>query len=706
VSRPPARGITIALCGLLAAALLRPAPAAALLQEGSADGLPVRIRAEMFRYDRRTRVLTASGNVVLTYQDITITAASLVADLGTGVVRADGGVRLEAGGQAVRGAALTYNLTTRVGTLFRAATEYTGPLVVGSVVLRAEELEGDPQRFATARGAFATTCDPDDPLVSFTAEELSIFVGDKIAGRRVSIWLGDRRLFTLPYFVIFLRERQQSRIAPVIGYTEAEGWFLKTSYSYFLGERSYGFVHADWMERLGVGAGAEHFYQTGAGRGVALLYRLANRQTEGVDLRGLVSHVQEFGPYTRAAVFADYFSRSFAADPPISSLFTAFDVHHTGAASTTTVFGSYLRSASAGVDSSFLAATLLDARSLSPSVTASTVLSFTGVDLPGGRDEELMPRLALSYAAPRALVSLVLETRVDLDGERFAGDDRYTIERLPELSVAMAPAQIGTSPFVAQLEGGVGRFRETTVGVGTQTLEALRTDFLATISGPLRIGDRAALGVRAFARGTWYSTGDSRLVLGGRLDAVAPLTDRLEARVFYTGQQISGGSPFVFDAIGDRVSYGEASLSYRTARLFASTAASYDFQRSAPGQLTARLIYAPRAGWAIGAAAIVDLTRRELDRFETSLDLEFAGGWRLHYTGAYDAFTRRVVHDRASITRIFCDCLGVSLTHLGARNETWLEFWLTAVPWGRGRIGVGGRGTLLFDQMLPDFIRP
>jgi len=121
---------------------------------------------------------------------------------------------------------------------------------------------------------------------------------------------------------------------------------------------------------------------------------------------------------------------------------------------------------------------------------------------------------------------------------------------------------------------------------------------------------------------------------------------------------------------------------------------------------TARMIYAPRAGWTIGAATIIDLARRDLDRLEATIDLQIGEGWRFQYIGSYDGFTRRVVHDRASITRIFCDCLGVSLTHLGARGETWLEFWLTAVPWGRGRIGLGGRGNLLFDQPLPYFTRP
>ena len=705
--RLSARHLLWAVCGLLIVAVLPPAPAAALLQQGPPDEvLPVRIRADMFRYDRRTRVLTATGHVVLSYGDITIRAGAIVADLGTGEVAAEDGVVLEVDGQAVSAAALTYNLTTRTGTLRDAETTYTGPLVVGLVTLRSERLEGDPRRFATARNAFATTCDPDDPLVAFTAEEITIVVGDKIVGRRVSVWIGDRRFFTLPFFIIFLRERRESRLAPVVGYSDAEGWFLKTSYSYFLTPRSYGFVHADWMERLGVGAGVEHFYQAGGGRGSALLYRLANRQTGGVDLRGILSHVQQIAPNVQGTVFADYFERSFASEPPVASLFTAFDLHRTTADASTTLFGAYLQSTGSGVGAPSFAATLVDTRTLSAGLTADTILQFTRAAFPGGGDDELLPRVALAYATPRAFASLVLETRWDLDGEAFTGDARYALERLPEVAVALTPTQIGATPLIVQVEGGVGRFRETTVGPGGRTLDAVRTDLQATVSGPLRIGGQAVLGVRAFARGSIYTTGDRRLHYGGRADYVSLLGDRLEARVLYIGQDFTGSSPFVFDAIGDRLSLGEASLSYRGRQLFVTAAASYDFLSSTPGQLTARMIYVPRAGWTIGAAAIVDLARTNLDRLEATVDVRIGTAWRLQYVGYYDGVTRQVVHDRASITRIFCDCLGVSLTHLGARNETWLEFWLTAVPWGRGKIGLGGRGNLLFDQPLPYVTRP
>jgi len=688
---------------LLVLLILLPMPAQALQEED----LPVRVTADVFRYDRRTRMLTATGHVVLTAADIIIRADVVVANLATGDVTAEGGVSLEVAGQTVTGDVLTYNLNTRLGTLYDAATTYTGPMVLGSVTLRAARLEGDPPRFATASEAFATTCDPDDPLVSFTAREIGIIVGDKIVGRQVSVWLGDRRLFTLPYFIIFLQERRESRLAPVVGYSEAEGWFVKTAYSYYLSPSHYGSVLADWMERLGVGAGVEHVYRVGGGGGSALLYRLANRQTGGVDLRGVVAHDQQVTPSVRASVFADYFSRSFSDQPPTSSVFTAFDLSHRQPQATTSLFGTYSQSIPVpdAVDT-FLTTTLSHSQRIADRWIVETVLPFSRIRSALGQDDELMPRVALAYLGPRASAFLVTETRWDLDADRFAGDARYAIERLPELTVALAPLRLGTTSLIAQLEGGAGRFRETTVDVGVTTLDVVRTDLLATVSGPLRLSERGTLGVRAFARGDWYSTGDGRVFAGGRLEYTHRLTERLDTRASYTGQVLSGTSPFVFDRIAGTVSFADLSVSYRAPRLFLSAEATYDVLTHAPGLVTGRAFYQPWGGGSVGAAATYDVNLGRINRVEANLDLPLGKDWRVQYIGYYDGASGQVVHDRVSISRVLCDCLALSVTHLGARGETWLEVWLTAVPWGRGRIGIGGRGGLLFDQPYQIGTRP
>lgn len=665
------------------------------------DEVPVRIRADAFRYDRRTRVLVATGNVVLTFEDVTIHSDALIANLETGEVTAEGGVRLRVATQEATADLLTYNLRTRLGTMHRARAQVTSPMVLGPVHLRAQRLEGVLDRTVSIRQGFVTTCDPDDPLLYLTADEIAVSLNDKVVGRRVSLWLAGRRILTLPAFIIFLRERQETRFFPVVGYSPAEGWFVKTRTTYFVNEAHWGVVLADYMERLGIGLGVEHVYRLagGRGQGTALVYRLANRQTDGTDWRAIFNHAQELTPALRLGLFGDYTLRApggTPAPPATSDLFTALDLSHRTPRSTTFVYTTY-SSTSLGPTHT-LTGTLVHSQSLSPELGGEVVLTFTRAAGTAGVDDELLPRVALRHVRPGFSAALVAETRWDLDGEAFSADQRYTLERLPELTVALAPLPLGRSPFILQVEGGVGRFREHDVTPSSLT-DAVRADALLTLSGPLPVGG-GTLFLRAFGRTSWYTTGDLRLFTGGRAEYLRPFSPALELRGAYTTQGVAGRSPFLFDQIAGTFSIGEASLTYRTPGLFARASVTYDFLTRQPGSVVAQAVAVPRPDWTVALAASFSPTLGRLERVEASLDLRLSPQWQVQYLGFYDGVTGQVLHDRLTVTRIFCDCLAVSLSYLGVRGEIWLETWLTAIPWGRGRIGLGQSG-LLFDQPLP-----
>jgi hypothetical protein len=672
---------------------------------GQEEDLPVKIKADFFRYDRRTRVLTATGNVVLTFEDVTIRSDALVANLETGAVTAEGHVILEAAGQSAAGDLLTYNLNTRLGELVNARTDYTGPLVLGRIHLRARRVLGIPNQFGSIRDAFLTTCDEDDPVVHLTADEITVFVNDKIVGQRVSLWVGGRKLFTLPQFVIFLRERRESRLVPVVGYSEIEGWFVRSAYTYFINEDHYGILHGDWMERIGVGLGVEHIYRLAGGQGSAFVYRLSNKQTGGADLRAVLSHWQPIGESVTARVYADYLGRSFSGGLSSTDVFGALDLSAVTARSATFLFTTMSQSSFG--PTSFMTSRFAHSQTFSPELFGEVSADFSRSLSTLGMDDELFPRLALRYFGRALSASLVAETRLDLDGDRFPGDARYVLERLPEFTFAMFPMRIGSTPLIAQLEGGLGRFRETTIAFPGGVLDAGRADLLATVSGPIQIGQRGTLGMRLFTRGTWYTAGGAlRLFYGGRLEYIQPVTEHVETRLGYTGQAVQGTSPFVFDQIFGTFSVADAQISFRTDDLFVRTTALYDFQLRQFGNVITQAFYVPRPGWNIGAAASYNVNLGRLDRVEASLDLRLSDEWQFQYIGAYDGFTRRLTFDRVSVTKVFCDCLAVSLTYLGAQQEIWLEAWLTAIPWGRGRIGIGGRGQLLFDQPIPFLQQP
>src|SRR5207249_4857500 len=89
---------------------------------------------------------------------------------------------------------------------------------VGAVAQEAEELQGDLARFVTIRKGFTTTCEEPEPVAYATADELQVYPNDKIVGLHVSLWVAGHRLFTVPYFIISLRERRGGNFSPVIGY--------------------------------------------------------------------------------------------------------------------------------------------------------------------------------------------------------------------------------------------------------------------------------------------------------------------------------------------------------------------------------------------------------------------------------------------------------------------------------------------------------
>lgn len=676
---------------LTLAVMLAPllAPWRALAQEE----IPVTLRARTFQYDRGTKILVATGDVVVVYQDVTIHADRLRANLATNDVRAEGRVVIEVGRSRARGEVLEYNLTSRRGRIEQAASDYTGPPVLGTLRVRASVVEGILGGPTVGREGFCTTCEGPNPVVSLTARELQVYPNDKIIGRSVTVWLGARRILTWPYFVIFLREPRASRLFPVVGYTDVEGYFLKTFYSYALNPDQYGYVRLDLMERLGVGYGIEHNYRFSSGLGTAFLYRLENKQTRGSDARLVLNHQQRLGAVT-ARLYTDYTSWSSLLYPS-TDLFASLDATYRGPVFSTSLYQGYSSRDFAGFGFRSYTARLMHAQQITPSLSAEVVGDFSRVTSILGTDDEMFPRLSLRYRGAGYFATLVAEGRIDLDGDRFLGDFRSVTERLPELTVVADPRLLPGTRLVYQLQGSLGRFREAQL---TGTTEAVRTDVGVTLSGPVLESDQGFLGVRAQVRGSYYSTGVGRAFVSGRLDYTRYLSGALAAQVGLTYQDQAGQSPFSFDRLYGRIAQADATLSYRRPDLLITGTASYDAVLGRWSPAIVRAQYAPRPDWVVASALSYDPALGMLARAELSFDVKLNPSWQVSYYGFYDGGSGRVFHDRLTVTRIWQDCLATALTYRGVTNEVWFEAWLTALPWARGRVGIGSQGNILFDQ--------
>lgn len=651
------------------------------------------LRARTFRYDRAARLLVASGDVVVVYQDVTISADHLRANLDTNDVRAEGNVVIAVGRYRARGAALDYNLTSRQGRIEQAAADYTGPPVLGTVRIRAAVIEGTLGGATVGREGFCTTCEGPTPVVYLTARELRFYPNDRIVGRGVSVWIGGRRILTWPYFVVFIREQRASRLLPVFGYSELEGYYLKTFYTYALNPDQYGYVRLDLMERLGIGYGIQHSYRFAAALGTAFLYRLDNRQTGGTDWRAVIDHQQRIGDVS-TRLYTDYTSFSgplFAS----TDTFVSLDAHYRGPVFSTTLYQSYSGRDFGGLTFSTYTGRLIHLHQITPTLRAELTTDLSRVSSLLGTDDEAFPRLLLQYRGRGYFATLVAEGRIDLDRDAFPDDLRFVTERLPELTVTADPRLFPGTRLVYQVQGGVGRFRET---VFAGTVDAVRSDAAITVSGPLFESPRGFLALRGQVRGSYYSTGEARAFVSSRLDYTRFIGEAWTAQAGLTYQDQAGQSPFTFDRTFGRVAVADATLTYRRPNLIVTANAAFDANAGRWAPAVVRAQYAPRPEWVIASALAYDPALGILSRAELSFDIKLSPLWQVAYYGFYDGFSGRVFHDRFTVTRVWDDCLATAVTYRGISNEVWFEAWLTAIPWARGRVGVGSQGNILFDQ--------
>lgn len=696
--------LLVALVVTLALAL-PPAPVPAHAQQE----FPVRVRAEFLRFDRARNLVHARGNVVVTYQDLTLRADEVLLDLADLELVARGNVVLEEGGQVVTAEQMTYNLRTRFGSLAAAETMWRDPLVLDPIRIRAARIEGNINQRVCIRDAQVTTCDLDDPLVPYklTAEQVELIPQDRLVMRNASLYLFGRRILTLPFFILFLREPRQQRIFPLVGWNESEGFFVRTTATYVINDEHYGFFFLDWMERFGFGSGFEHIWRYDRGEGNYFLYVLGNRQTAANDYRARLQHRHDFGGGFAAGAFFDYARRQFADGGFASSLYGSLDAVYRDAAQHANLFAFYTRADGHGPTSEQLSLRLAYDRQFLPNLRGRIDLPYFQNVFPGlGPDLELTPRLELNYFGRGYTLRAIAEHRFDLDGEAFPGDRFYSLSRLPEILFTgfAHPLRLGDVSLGYQLTGGLGYFVENNVFLPARgalgTVAAIRLDAQALLTGSHSIGGMTTADLRLSTRASYYSTGDFRAIGGGTLGLSHRFSEHLSGRLTYNYQDNFGTTPFQFDRDVTRLHNVLFNLSHRQATFGADLFASYNVLTRRPDPLTLRVEWLPQPNWTVNLATAFDPVGGIFTSFEAQLRARLSDQWELFYRGVYTPRTGEILHDRVQLT-YFQYCWATSLTFVGARREVWLEVWLTAFPQARGAVGLGHTGVLFQQPFLP-----
>jgi LPS-assembly protein len=206
-------------------------------------------------YDPETGLFVADGEVRISYEDVEIRCGAATYNSTTGEVIARDNVVIWKAGTTYRGNHILYNANT--GELSGDAVRSSVPMEMGTFFYQTDKFETETKILDKAEGGltYVTTHDVQNPNFRLRARSLTIYPGDRVVMRNVTVLAGDTPVFYFPYIAQSLEEEVGYRFTP--GYQSRWGAFLLNQYGVLHGEHTLAKYRLDLRSTRGVGVGAD-----------------------------------------------------------------------------------------------------------------------------------------------------------------------------------------------------------------------------------------------------------------------------------------------------------------------------------------------------------------------------------------------------------------------------------------------------------------
>ncbi|MFC1517263.1 hypothetical protein ACFL5G_01775 [Candidatus Margulisiibacteriota bacterium] len=246
----------------------------------AAEQMPVKLKADDLRYNDESKIISASGNVKVIYEDIEIKADVLEMDTNTNFVTASGQIVVSRNGVESLGETLFFDLRSKELSLSDFSVDFQTEQVVGSIFMQAHELHTSGNMKYGYQGKL-TTCSLQEPHYWISANEFRYFPDEKIEGYHVfyNFSFLPMPIFYSPYYQFQLGKRKLILLLPVIGENQVEGFFIKNELVYVIDEDTEGSIYIDHLSKKGFGRGFKHKYKIDGAPGSYYLYNVNERFT-------------------------------------------------------------------------------------------------------------------------------------------------------------------------------------------------------------------------------------------------------------------------------------------------------------------------------------------------------------------------------------------------------------------------------------------
>jgi hypothetical protein len=490
------------------------------------------------------------GHVNIIYQDGILVGDHAHYD-GTRYIDVTGHTFIQnhAGDSTLTADSIRFDTTTQHAQLINGRGVTTQGVDRGRLHFNAQNLDMRSDGFTHGTHASLTTCENPHGGYHLEAKTLDITPGDKAIARSVTIFLGPLAIFFLPLMIIPLRHDQipgvrKTGFVPLIGYSAAEGFYIKSRVGFGTSNQYYGYYRIEFYTKIGYGLGyVASFRRKDGKRSIDVdAFRLHNK-VDGSDNWNADFKDQEI--ISRALRATASFSYQADYGPLISlpaneSLALgltkvtgkdtqnySFSRQSTGTQNTTSNYG--------------ISDTYTFSPKLSNAITASyttNTTSFSGISTENS---------TLHFNSDTHLSGK--STDYDFIVDRYDASTPNGVNKLPEFLVrphgSLIPHLLGGIPNSATFT--IGEYSDPVAALATGRAEAQLN--IGPALYHLLVGDLSAtVNVRQDA----YGTGDMKAQVEQQINLTTPIGNHFQNILSYSNQHVNGlgNEPFAFDTIG------------------------------------------------------------------------------------------------------------------------------------------------------------
>ena len=266
-----------------------------------------------------------TGEVRMTYADITLLGDRATLNKTTNDVLIEGNVFFEQQGQSVTAEKIEFNLATKRGTLFKS-TAFTDRTPDGTtIIVDADRTDKTGEASFTLENATLTACQEAVPKWSFTAKRARIKLDDRAVLYNPIFRIKNIPVLYLPYVSLSLskRERQSGFLLPTSGSSNIKGRTLHVAYYQTLGRSADILIRTDVFSKRGLGFGFDFRARTDENSHLALGSFLVKDRLLGPKRDAFGNKLPDQGGSSFYADAVQYFKNGFiaVADVNITSNF-------------------------------------------------------------------------------------------------------------------------------------------------------------------------------------------------------------------------------------------------------------------------------------------------------------------------------------------------------------------------------------------------